>query len=298
MGPAIRTNGFLHLHFTSVPEQACEAVANDSTCVTTLDAGRLIVTRWRGAAVDRRDETFIAALERAMERAKAARPHVPPGVRFELRRKILHVVTAIVAVPLLLVVPYAWALGLALVGIGVITLTWAIERRRLPRELAGPLHDELATVLERTRRPNEDYPWSPVLYTVALVIVATWHQFGGLAWSVVFAAYAILGIGDAASALVGVAYGRTRLPWNRKKSMEGTVAGLVAGFLAGVVLGAVPFAFAGLPIPPDFLAVVAAGAMAGSLAETIPRVEDNFVVPLAAAGTMALTAMALGLPLA
>ena len=233
-----------------------------------------------------------------MERAKAARPSVPPGVRFEMRRKILHVVTAVVAVPLLLVVPYPWALGLALLGIGVITLTWAIERRRLPRELAGPLHDELATVLERTRRPHEDYPWSPVLYTVALMIVATWHQLAGLPWSLAFAAYAILGIGDAASALVGVAYGRTRLPWNRKKSVEGTAAGLISGFLGGVVLGAAPFAFGGVPIPPDFLAIVAAGATAGALAETIPRVEDNFIVPLAAAGTMALAAGAVGLPLA
>jgi dolichol kinase len=51
---------------------------------------------------------------------------------------------------------------------------------------------------------------------VALAIIATAHQFAGLSWAVAFAAYAILGVGDAASALVGVAYGRHKLPWNAR----------------------------------------------------------------------------------
>lgn len=251
----------------------------------------------RGALT--RDDPLYHALQRAIDRARAARPppDVEARVRFEFRRKVLHVVTAVLAVPLLLVVPFVWALGLAAAGIVAITMTWAIERRRLPRELAGPLHDELAQVLARTRRPNEDYPWSPVLYTVALVIIATANQYAGLSWSLAFAAYAILGIGDAASALVGVAYGRTKLPWNLKKSVEGTTAGLLAGFFAGVVLGAVPYAFAGLAIPPAFGAVVLVGAVAGALAETVPRVEDNFFVPLAAAGAMWGLSAALGVPL-
>ena len=119
----------------------------------------------------------------------------------------------------------------------------------------------------------------------------------GLSWSVAFAAYAILGVGDAASALVGVAYGRTKLPWNARKSVEGTCAGGVAGFLGGVVLGAAPILFAGALVPPVFLAIVLVGAVAGALAETIPRVEDNFVVPLASAAVMFVLARAAGLEL-
>jgi dolichol kinase len=210
---------------------------------------------------------------------------------------VLHVVTAILAVPLLLLVPLPFALGIAVAGIVVVAMTWAIERRRLPRELAGPFHDELAGVLAKTRRPHEDFPWSPVLYAVSLMIIALAHAYIGLSWSLAFAAYAILGMGDAASALFGVAYGRTRLPWNRRKSVEGTIAGFVAGYLAGLVLGAVPYVFGGLAIPPLFLTVAAGGAAAGALAETLPRVEDNFVVPLVAAGTMYALAGALGVPL-
>lgn len=237
------------------------------------------------------------ALRRAVERATAAElPELSAPVRFEVRRKVLHVVVAVVAVPLLLVVPF-WVLALlSALGVAVIAATWAIERRRLPRTLAGPLHEELAHVLASTRRPGEDFPWSPVLYTTSLVLIGLAHERLGLSWALAFAAYAILGIGDAASALVGVAYGRRRLPWNAKKSVEGTAAGLAAGFLAGAALGAVPYAVAGLAVPLAFFPVALAGATVGALAETLPCVEDNFVVPLASAAAMLALSTAIGLP--
>jgi dolichol kinase len=159
-----------------------------------------------------------AALRQAIEKARP--PELAPQVRFELRRKVLHVVTAIGAVPLLLLLPFVFSLALAIAGILVVTLTWGIERRRIPPELKGPLHDPLAKVLHDTRRPNEDFPWSPVLYTVSLILVGLAHEMFGLPRAIQFGAYAILGIGDAASALVGVAYGRTKLAWNRTKSVE------------------------------------------------------------------------------
>lgn len=238
-----------------------------------------------------------ARLREAIERAAAPDFQLPEKVRFEMRRKVLHVLTAVLAVPALLLLPFWISLALAVTGIVVITLTWGIERKRIPPELKGPLHDELAEVLHKTRRPHEDYPWSPVLYTLSLIIIGVAHEFLGLSWAIAFAAYAILGIGDAASALVGVAYGRTKLAWNRKKSAEGTLAGLVAGLLAGVVMASIPYAFAGLAVPLLILPVVVIGATAGALAETIPHVEDNFVVPLAAAAAMWGAATALGVPL-
>ncbi|HVM45746.1 MAG TPA: hypothetical protein VM582_07395 [Candidatus Thermoplasmatota archaeon] len=236
-------------------------------------------------------------LRDAIDRARSPEFHLPEKVRFEMRRKVLHVLTAVLAVPLLLLLPFYVAFTLAVTGILVVSLTWGIERKRIPAELKGPLHEPLAEVLQKTRRPHEDFPWSPVLYTLSLIIIGVAHQFFGLSWAIAFGAYAILGIGDAASALVGVAYGRRKLAWNRKKSAEGTLAGLVAGFLAGVVMASVPYAFAGLVIPPLILPVVLVGATAGALAETIPNVEDNFVVPLAAAAAMWAAALALGVPL-
>ena len=72
---------------------------------------------------------------------------------------------------------------------------------------------------------------------------------------------------------------------------------MAAGFFAGGLMGMVPYLFTGMVIPPLLLPVVLLGACAGALAETIPRVEDNFVVPLAAAAAMWGAAVALGVPL-
>jgi dolichol kinase len=231
-------------------------------------------------------------LERALQ-------EVSPAMRFELRRKVLHVLVAVVAVPALLLLPFGLVLGLALAGILVIALVWAIDRRYVKPDARLPqLHAPFQAVLRATRRPGEDFPWSPVLYTTALIVIGLAHVLLGLPWALAFAAFAILGLGDAASALVGVAYGRTKLAWNRRKSWEGTAAGFVAGFLAGLLMASIPYIFDVAPVPPALLGVVAAGAAAGALAETIPRVEDNLVVPLAAAAAMFALASAIGLPAA
>lgn len=249
-----------------------------------------------------RDASIQGALRRAMARASGRPVVVPDRVRFEMRRKLLHVLTAVLAVPMLLVLPFEWVLGLAILGLGVIVSTWFVERHRALKALMLPPYEELvhkpvADVLQKTRREGEDFPWSPVLYTVSLILIGLAHELLGMSWSIAFAAYAILGLGDAASALVGVAYGRRRLPWNRKKSVEGTAAGLVAGYFAGITMAILPFAFAGHPMPLLFPLVVLAGATAGALAETVPRVEDNFMVPITSAAVMFGLSTALGLTL-
>lgn len=253
------------------------------------------------------EDPFQAALRRAVERAETMRRnigegvHVSPRLAFELRRKALHVLVAVLAVPMLLLLPLSVVLGVATTGIGILALTWLVERRRMRHLLLATykdlVHEPIADVLEKTRRPHEDFPWSPVLYTASLIILALANAYLGLSWTIIFAAYAILGLGDAASALVGVAYGRRKLAWNPRKSMEGLTAGFVAGFFGGVVMSAVPLAFWGIHYPPMLFGVVLAGSAAGALAESLPQVEDNFVVPLAAAGTMWVLALALGLAL-
>ena len=50
------------------------------------------------------------------------------------------------------------------------------------------------------------------------------------------AAWGILAFGDGMASVVGRRAGRRRLPWNREKSVEGTVAFFVSGAIAGVGL--------------------------------------------------------------
>lgn len=230
-------------------------------------------------------------------RAVHVPPHVAARLRFEARRKAFHVFGAIVAVPATLLLPRALAVGLAILGVVLIVVADMILERRFPK--VEPLHtlavEPVARALEETRRPGEGFPWSPVLFLVSLVVCALGSDALGLPIAYAFAAYGVLGLGDAASALVGVAYGRHRLPWSRRKSWEGTLAGLAGGFAAAALFAAAYYAFHGLAMPVAFLPVALAGATVGAFLETLPGVQDNLVVPVGAWATMAALGVAFGI---
>ena len=77
----------------------------------------------------------------------------------------------------------------------------------------------------------------------------------------------VLIIGDAFSAIIGKAFGKTELPYNPFKSLEGSIAGFVAASIATVFV---------LPIP---LAIFA--ALIGMFIESIPwDLNDNLTIPL------------------
>jgi uncharacterized protein (TIGR00297 family) len=96
------------------------------------------------------------------------------------------------------------------------------------------------------------------------------------------AAWAILAVGDGLATIVGRAAGRHPLPWNREKTVEGTLAFIAGGGAAGVFLAW----WIGSPLPFAILAPIAA-AIVAALAETIPvRLDDNTSVPIAAAFTL------------
>ena len=81
-----------------------------------------------------------------------------------------------------------------------------------------------------------------------------------------------LALGDAASALVGKAFGRTKM-FGGLKSLEGSLAGFAVGFAAAHACGARPGA-------------ALAAALAGSLAElppSTPLFNDNLWIPVASA---------------
>jgi dolichol kinase len=84
--------------------------------------------------------------------------------------------------------------------------------------------------------------------------------------------------GDAASALIGRRFGRTRF---RGKSLEGSAAFYIVGLLTMLLLPKIGYSWS------EYL--IGAGAvLAGTAAELTPTeiVDDNFIVPLSIAGTM------------
>ena len=133
----------------------------------------------------------------------------------------------------------------------------------------------LGTLLRREGEPR----WNGlVTYPLA---VALGHalfsaEIAGLAW-------AVLALGDPAAALAGGARPwKWRIPWNRRKSVAGSLAFLVVAWAAAAGLLVLSSPFAELDGP--LLLLLGSMALAGALAETLPLRDDNLPVLLAAGG--------------
>ncbi len=91
--------------------------------------------------------------------------------------------------------------------------------------------------------------------------------------AIVAASIAVLALGDSFSTLAGKRLGRHRIPYNKEKSIEGSLFGTIAAFAGALILVPWPLALA--------------GALGGMLAESLPlKVDDNLVIPIAAALSM------------
>jgi uncharacterized protein (TIGR00297 family) len=139
--------------------------------------------------------------------------------------------------------------------------------------------------LHRPTESNGALPTGIVFYPTAVLLLLLFIPSRP---DIVAAAWGILAAGDGAATLVGRRWKGARIPWNRDKSVGGTIAFILAGGAAGSFL-----AWWCRPaiIPPPFEAfsifapLVAAIAAAG--VETVPiRLDDNLSVPAIAALVM------------
>lgn len=108
---------------------------------------------------------------------------------------------------------------------------------------------------------------------VALAPIALAAGVLGSLWlfpnRVAYAAVLAVAVADSAATLVGIKWGRVRLPYNPRKTLEGVLASFAAAALC---------ALAYLPLGPAL-----AAAVAGALVESLPLGDwDNLFLPLAA----------------
>jgi len=129
---------------------------------------------------------------------------------------------------------------------------------------------------------RERFPAGIVFYPASIVLlVLTFPD----RLDIVAAAWGILAIGDGMATLVGQAFGGTRIPWNREKSVQGSCALFLFGGLAGATLA---WWCRPAVVPPAYLwfslAAPFAAAFVAALVETIPvRLDDNISVPASSA---------------
>ncbi len=113
---------------------------------------------------------------------------------------------------------------------------------------------------ERFERESAPVPgWGSACYAAGALLAITFLPEAAQIAAAIF----ILGIGDGVSTIIG-RRGRMRLPYNKDKTVEGSLAFFVACLPA--------YAFIGPAVVP--LALIAA------IAESLPGIEDNLLIPL------------------
>ena len=128
------------------------------------------------------------------------------------------------------------------------------------------------------RRGERESPWRSgvVIYpTTVLLLVLLFHRHMEIAG----AAWAILAAGDSAAGWIGRRFGRTPIPWNRSKTMEGSCAFAVAAFAFS---WAVLVWMGRRPLEAALLAATA--SVFAAFMESLPwRLDDNLTVPILSA---------------
>lgn len=167
------------------------------------------------------------------------------------------------------------ALGWPLAGklmAGWLALCLVVETARLK---VPAVERVLVSFFEGLIRETEREHFSGIVHTTAGCLIAMLVGRGDSV--IVTAAILQLAFADAAAALAGKAWGRTRV-LGGKKTLEGCAAGFAAGLACALAAGAPPGA-------------AAASALAVSLVELIPTtgwLNDNLTIPFAGAATLRL----------
>lgn len=231
---------------------------------------------------------FRAGLQPAYEAMAASLRrfdvHVPALRPTNYKRNILHAAAGLGVVALIVAAPSMTVLRVLATGALIYFWTMELLRRRRPE-----LNAKLMALYGRFSHPHEEHRLaSSTWYCTSLFVLA---MIGSSVAGVI--AILTLALADPAAALVGRRFGKIRLLHGR--SLEGTLTFVVVGFLASMLGLAVLFpAVSGAGI----LAMAAAGAIAGGVAELLSRrVDDNLSIPVSAALAAWGVALLMGLPL-
>lgn len=189
-------------------------------------------------------------------------------LRREFARKSFHMLSLVYLLAFRLL---GWPLSGRLMAAWLLVCL-AVETARLK---VPAVERALTGFFEGLIRETERAHFSGIVHTTAGCLLAM--LVGGGDAVIVTAAILQLAFADAAAALAGKAWGRTRI-LGGKKTLEGCLAGFAAGVACALA--------AGVPAGP-----AAASALAVSLVELLPTTgwfNDNLTIPLAGAGVLRL----------
>jgi dolichol kinase len=237
-------------------------------------AHNLPAERTRAAWSDFRAEA-VPAYEKLAATLRPLALHVPSLRPTNYARNVYHVLSGLGCLLLLneALTPAAvwWVAAIFL------AMAWSFE---LSRRIFPPVNQLLMWAFKPFAHPHEAWRVnSATWFTTALFVLASLGEP-----AVATAAIAVLAVGDPLAAVVGRRFGTVKLVNGR--SLQGTLAFTVAASLSA--FAALSTWFPGLGTAAVLAASVAAAA-AGALAELFARrIDDNLVIPLAAAAAASL----------
>ncbi|MBI2660264.1 hypothetical protein HYX07_03830 [Candidatus Woesearchaeota archaeon] len=194
------------------------------------------------------------------------------STKFEWNRQLFHILLGTVIVALLMFGFIDKRIILILIITGFI-LSYLSIRIKIPI---------VRQLLQKFERKDDiaKFPGKGIIfYFIGIYIVLLLFPK-----EIAMASIMVLALGDSASHLYGLHYGKLKNPFSKKKFLEGTIAGFVLGFI-----GALFF----LPWHEAFFASLAAMAIeAVEIKIGAQQVDDNLIVPFAAGAAVWLIRLA------
>jgi len=126
-----------------------------------------------------------------------------------------------------------------------------------------------STILRICKRQHDERGF--IYFFIGIILTLLIFQFN---MSVANAAILILLFGDSASTIVGRRWGRNKIPFQNRKTVEGSLAFLFVGLVVALTQ---------VPLFPAFL-----GGLSGAIAEAYSPIDDNIPIPLVSALVMSV----------
>ena len=127
----------------------------------------------------------------------------------------------------------------------------------------------ISSFLNRCKRKDDEKGF--VYFFLGIIITIYFFQFN---MAIVNAAIIILLFGDSASTIIGKKYGKTPLPFHKKKTIIGSLTFFIVAFVGALTQ---------VPVIPALF-----GAMFGTLTEAYSPIDDNITIPLISAFVMSI----------
>ena len=178
----------------------------------------------------------------------------------EMLRKVIHIGGFLV--PLICV--QFLSTYLVSVGLFLVIIVYTISEVVRSYEMNFPVFSTVTRKAAKSIFEVKYFATAPIAFTLGITLSLLFFPP-----SIAYVSITVLTLGDSFANIFGKIFGKTPLPFNRKKTFEGTICGFVCAFFGSILFVS----------PLDALVAVTVGM----LVESSPlQIDDNLAIPLSA----------------